>query len=80
MKRVYVKATEIVNWGGYILVPDDFDIEKAKEEETDSNYEFISDDDLSQRLLEAQDDTMFVDDCDGMILRHIEFAEDDDED
>ena len=79
MKRVYVEATEVVNWKGYIEVPDDFDIEKAKEEESDSNYGFISDDDLSQRLLEAQDDTMFVEDCDGMILRHIEFEEDDED-
>ena len=71
MKKLYVEVTEVVNWKGYIEVPDDFDVEKAKEEESTANDDWISDDDLHERLLQAQDDTMFVEDCDGMILRHI---------
>ena len=71
MKKLYVEVTEVVNWKGYIEVPDDFDLEKAKEEESTANDDWISDDDLHERLLQAQDETMFVEDCDGMILRHI---------
>lgn len=75
MKKLYVEATEVVNWKGYIEVPDDFDLEKAKEEESSSNTSWISDDALNEYLLEAQDNTMFVADCDGMILRHIDEEE-----
>ena len=76
MKKLYVEATEVVNWKGYIEVPDDFDLEKAKEEENVfSNTSWISDDALNEYLLEAQDNTMFVADCDGMILRHIDDKE-----